>query len=75
VPHAGICAGGRSKERSLPRSELMSRRSPDVVNLRVHLSRVIAGWLPSLLKLVQIAGAVLRQISRSAESGLLRHAR
>jgi hypothetical protein len=29
VPHAGICAGGRSKERSLPRSYL-SRRAPDV---------------------------------------------
>jgi len=27
VPHAGICAGGRSKERSLPRSLLLRRAS------------------------------------------------
>jgi hypothetical protein len=32
VPHAGICAGGRSKERSLPRS-LLSRRARDKIGM------------------------------------------
>jgi hypothetical protein len=41
VPHAGICAGGRSKERSLPRSDL-SRRATDTNILRLTRCRLLA---------------------------------